>query len=138
MLNLIQKIYRLLFGRKVFYKFNRFIYSLSIRGMGILNYENHKISGEQSFLKEYISNLHNGIVFDVGANLGNYSKYVRKLNQNVDIYAFEPHPITFKKLEEAIVGYNIKILNVAIGSKTGKCNLYDYFNQDGFLSCINL
>ncbi len=51
MLNKILKFYRFIFARKIFYKLNKALYHLSLRGLGVLNYESHKISGETFFLK---------------------------------------------------------------------------------------
>ena len=42
--------------------------------------------------------MKNPIVFDVGANEGNYARLVRAYSKDAVIYCFEPHPATFKKL----------------------------------------
>lgn len=44
--NFIIKLYRFLFTRLIFYKFNRLLYHCSPSGLGILNYENQIVSGE--------------------------------------------------------------------------------------------
>jgi hypothetical protein len=46
------RLYSILFGRKVFYPFNRFLFKLSLRGLGIYNYENQRASGEKAFLEK--------------------------------------------------------------------------------------
>ncbi|MGQ3170136.1 MAG: FkbM family methyltransferase [Methylophilus sp.] len=124
-------IYRLLFSNKFFFKFNKLIYTLSLRGMGILNFESDKISGEDHFIKEYLSKVDDCIIFDVGANVGNYSKILRSYNLKARIYAFEPHPVTFQRLKENTGSLNIQTNNVAVGALAGSLKLYDYANEDG-------
>ena len=53
MLKLVYDLYRLLFARRFFYKFNKLLYNLSLRGLGVLNFESDKlsISGEDHFVK---------------------------------------------------------------------------------------
>lgn len=131
MLNFVFKFYRFLFARKIYYKLNLFLYTLSIRGLGILNYENEKISGEQEFIKKYVPKNKENVVFDVGANVGNYSKTIRKSSENACIYSFEPHPLTFRKLLENTKYLNIKVFNVGVGNKNGLLKLYDYADKDG-------
>jgi FkbM family methyltransferase len=75
--------------------------------------------------------MEKGIIFDIGANIGDYSKNLRKSNQQITIYAFEPHPITFKNLLINTTNLNINAFNVAIGSKKAILSLYDYADQDG-------
>jgi FkbM family methyltransferase len=70
-------------------------------------------------------------VLDVGANKGDFSKSLRRINKNIDIYSFEPHPVTFKKLSKNIEGLNITSLNLGVGGMPGTLSLYDYANQDG-------
>lgn len=53
-INLQDKIlylYAKLFANKKFIKFNKFLFQLSLRGMGVLNYQNNDISGEKYFIK---------------------------------------------------------------------------------------
>lgn len=136
MRELILNFYRFIFSRKVFYKFNTTLYYLSLRGLGINNYTDLKASGENFFIKNNIKKQADKyskyIVFDVGANQGNYTELLLKNINNIYVYAFEPHPITFKKLNERFITYNnIKLFNVALSDKIGDSNIYDYLNNDG-------
>lgn len=131
MLNAIYYLYAITFSRSYFYLLNKIIYHLSLRGLGILNYNSDKISGEVSFLKKYISQEQEGVVLDIGANTGSYSKRLRSINSNIDIFSFEPHPLTYNKLIKNLDHLNIKSLNLGVGSVAGTLNLYDYANQDG-------
>ena len=131
LLLLIFKIYRMIFVRKIFIKFNRILYHLSLNGIGILNFENSKISGENIFLKKYLKVKTVKTIFDIGANKGNYSKNIMELSPNVELYAFEPHPKTFKKLQEVADEFSFKAFNVGVGAGNETQKIYDYKYKDG-------
>ena len=127
---LISAVYGALFVRVFFYKFNKLLYGLSLRGMGMLNFETHHPSDEDHFISNEISNIGEGIIFDVGANNGLYSKKLRNDHPHVRIYAFEPHPKTYQNLVKNLDGLNINTLNVGVGSANGVLKLYDYVDKD--------
>lgn len=131
MVELICDLYAFIFSRKIFFKFNKFIYLLGLRGLGIYNYKSDKQSGEADFLKCHLANVKRGVVLDVGANVGSYAKGLRALNPDVPIYCFEPHPHTFNKLRSTVEYLEISSFNVGVGSANGVLNLYDYENDDG-------
>tara|TARA_B110000977_G_scaffold201487_1_gene296352 strand:+ start:3826 stop:4620 length:795 start_codon:yes stop_codon:yes gene_type:complete len=127
----IYKLYAHLFGRVIFIKLNRFLYHLSLRGLGILNYQNEYLTGEKTWLKKYLKDKKNPLIIDVGANVGNYSKMILSVNQGVKILAFEPHPITFKKLISNINSANFQAFNFGASHSKGNLKLYDYESNDG-------
>ena len=124
-------IYRAVFAREIFYKLNRLLYRCSLSGLGILNYESSKVSGEDVFLVKFLKGKGDVVVFDVGANIGSYTRAIHNASRNARIYAFEPHPATYKKLCENICDNNIELLNVAVGDAAGSLSLYDYELNDG-------
>lgn len=125
------KVYRFLFARRRFYRFNRLVYRLGLSGLGVLNYESDRVSGEAAFLKGYFRQRPGGVILDVGANIGNYSKAVLSLNPDARLYAFEPHPRTYEKLTENLRGRNFNAINVALGESDGVLSLYDRQERDG-------
>lgn len=131
MVNFAYRIYRAIFARNYFYKLNLFLYGLSLRGLGILNFESDKLSGEDHFINTFGVNFGKGIVFDVGANVGNYAKKLRRSISRAEIYCFEPHPVTFQKLRQYTAQLDVKLFNVGVGSAAGKLKLYDYADNDG-------
>lgn len=131
MLKLVYDLYRMLFARVVFYKFNKLLFNLSLRGLGVLNYESDRLSGEGYFIDHYVKKNKSGVVLDVGANVGGYSKSIRETNKNIEIYAFEPHPVTYQKLAINVMGLDIKTYNMGVGVKEGSLALYDYADKDG-------
>ena len=131
MAKLICDLYRVLFARKIFYKLNKLLYMLSLRGLGILNYETSRQTGEDYFIRHQLTGVADGVVLDVGGNVGNYARNIRSTNKNVHIYTFEPHPITYQKLIRNVEQLNIKTINVGVGSNNGILTLYDYASNDG-------
>lgn len=127
----IYKLYAHLFGRAVFLKLNRFLYHLSLRGLGILNYQNDYLTGEKIWLEKYLKDKINPVIIDVGANVGNYSKMIFMANQRAKILAFEPHPKTFNKLISNINSENFQAFNLGVSYLKGNLKLYDYGSNDG-------
>ena len=134
-MNIFYKIYQYIFSRPSYIKLNKFLFNLSIRGFGILNYETTYLSGENAWLKRRLRNITKPVVFDIGANVGNYIESIYSANSASIVYAFEPHPKNFKRLEEKISTIyqkdQILIINSAVGDTCGQLELYDYSEKDG-------
>lgn len=130
MFKLILSLFRLLFLRKRFYRFNRFLHDLALRGMGILNFESDKLSGEEWLLRTATRGRLR-VVLDIGANLGSYSAEVRANNEGARVFSFEPHPQTFTKLQESAGRYGFTAVNAAVGDESGSIELFDYADRDG-------
>jgi len=113
------------FACKALLDVNRKIFLSSLHGLGVLNYENFDISGENAFLCAYLCNINNPIVIDVGANKGDYSIACRKVQPDARIYALEPHPVSFKKLKKIAREKRIFAFNLGISTEVGKKILYD-------------
>jgi FkbM family methyltransferase len=127
----ILRIYRRLFARKVFRRLNLLLYHCSLRGLGVLNYESDASSGETRFLESWLSGRERRVVFDVGANVGNYSKEILRIDPAATVYAFEPHPKTFERLVSEVHSQNFHANNCGVGEEPGTLLLYDYASEDG-------
>ena len=68
----------------------------------------------------------NPVIFDVGANVGNYAKEIFSvLGQNVTLYCFEPSLKAFGLLKENLKNYqNAKLYNVGFGEENKNTVLY--------------
>jgi FkbM family methyltransferase len=117
--------------RKSFYAFNKALFFLSLKGMGIGNWETPEISGEKSFLQEFGAYFPDPLVLDIGANVGSYSNLVKRFAPGARIYAFEPHPLTFKKLSAAALDHGYHALNAACSDVSGRANLFDHKSELG-------
>lgn len=100
--------------------------SALINSQGIYNYNNMKLL--QYLLQE------GGTFFDVGANIGSYS-LVASEQPKASVFAFEPHPVTFRMLKENIElnrRDNVRSFNIALGDMDG-----DVFLTDDQGSAVN-
>lgn len=99
---------------------------LSYKDIGILNYKSSRISGEQFLLEKYLPSRiknPNPILFDVGANVGEYSIALSQI-KNSTVFAFEPNVDSIKVLKEKIHNKNIRAYNFGLSSRSGESNLY--------------
>jgi len=131
MLQTLIEAYVFLFARVRFEKLNKFLFRLSLGGLGMLNYKTSKVSGEKAFLKKLLTQK-SGVVIDVGANQGGYALEALSVNEGLKVYAFEPHPITFSSLAKNVSNRsNVVPINKGMSAKNGILQLYDYPNEDG-------
>jgi FkbM family methyltransferase len=68
------------------------------------------------------------VILDIGANIGNSSLFFASINSHAQIFAYEPHPVTFKRATENIQCNsfkNIKLVNIGLGEKKGTLKLYE-------------
>ena len=64
------------------------------------------------------------VVFDIGANSGEYSKQFLK-DQNISVYAFEPEPSAFQRLNLLSLDHvNLTPVNLALGRVPGILPLF--------------
>ena len=128
------KIWAFVFGRPIFRIFNYLMFQLSLRGMGIYNYSSHYLSGENWLIKKKIKKIGNQLViFDVGANNGDFTKLIIESGVSIAaIYAFEPHPNTFVRLEKNLASNNfVRPIQLALSSHKGNDFLYDRLDFKG-------
>ena len=104
---------------------------MGLKGMGILNYQSSYLSGEKHFINKLKRIQGNKIIFDVGANVGNYSKLILRNIKDVSIYAFEPNSISFKKLDKNISSKQVSKYNFGFSSHSGSSLMYDDKNNPG-------
>jgi FkbM family methyltransferase len=131
MKRLITQTCRAVLTRKALYQFNRFLFRMSLHGLGIQNWENDKLSGEDFFLRRLAKDWNNmalngPLILDVGAHIGDYSNKVKMLCPDAIIYAFEPHPRTFVRLQLEASRRNYAAINAGCSDKENRSQLYDY------------
>ena len=93
-------------------------------------------------------NLENAIVIDAGANIGHLSVLISKHRPDSQIYAFEPHPVTYRNMVKNIRlndCKNIIPLNFALSDKLGVVRFTDNYSDDqnrisidGSIECVSL
>lgn len=125
------KTFRFLFARPFMAPINRVMYILSLKGLGVLNYETQEISGESWFLDRIGKGEPNFTALDIGANEGVYSAALKKVAPFSTVFALEPHPHTFSRLLLKLEGLDCKAFNLAVSDSSGELILFDYENSQG-------
>ena len=127
------RTYRILFARKRWYPVNKLLFNLSLRGLGVLSDEwAPRYTGELPLLRTLAARWTRGpVVFDVGANVGEYARMVLEVAPTAAVYAFESHKRSFAKLQSAAERLGYAAFNVACGDREDTRTLYDYRDADG-------
>jgi FkbM family methyltransferase len=133
-LSVFESNYFKLFGKAKHGELNYRLFKTLIKCLGINNWENSHVSGEnwviKSLLKQYgFKNA--GIFFDVGANVGNYAKEVLASYPNTQGFLFEPHPASFNKLKSDSALNFVNKFNIALGERNEKLKFYDRADIEG-------
>lgn len=78
------------------------------------------------------------VIFDIGANTGIYSLVAKTINPNSKVYAFEPSPRNFKKLNRnnEINNFNIHSEQLAVSNETAEKIFYDQPNENQTTSSL--
>ena len=116
-------------GRKNFYPLYKRLYDLSLQGMNIGQGSGVSESGEFNAL-EYVKKHCAGsipVIFDVGANKGQYSRELHKFfhDGNIQIHCFEPGHHTFEILSQELgQEKNITLNNFGLSDEKSQSILY--------------
>jgi FkbM family methyltransferase len=87
-------------------------------------------SDEFSYLSKL--NMQNFVCFDIGSNIGYWSKYLLEISKVKEVHSFEPDEETFKFLKNNLNEYsNVRINKNAIGNISGYLKLYVDPNHSG-------
>jgi FkbM family methyltransferase len=123
--------FRKFFLHRCLYPVHKGLFRLSLHGMGILNYESAKFTGERNFLERILARSRHEpvVIFDVGANDGTYSTMVKAIAPNALVYAFEPHPRAHEALEAKGKVKGFFSINAACGNAEGTKKLFDYADR---------
>jgi FkbM family methyltransferase len=81
----------------------------------------------EHILKPYFEKVQDAVIFDVGANIGNYSLMLLNHIPGAGVYSFEPVKETFTQLENN-VGNKAKVFNIGFGDSKGHSTLYNSAN----------
>ncbi len=121
-----------LLGNKYLQPLFEFLFKVAIKGM---NYDRGHIaglSGEKNAIglaRRFFPNKEL-IIFDVGANTGQYSTMVKEcLSPPFQLYAFEPQRPAFEKLKSIMTGDNFHPCLIGLGSEPGKKVIH--YDRDG-------
>jgi FkbM family methyltransferase len=113
---------------------SRAIYDFALRCNGIaIDFPGrHELNiAEERFLRRAAPSLQRGVLLDVGANMGCYAAYLRKLAPDATIYAFEPHPATFARMSAQVSSCGVRPVRQALSDEAGITQLFDFEARDG-------
>ena len=99
-------------------------------------YENNnncemETNGELYVMKKFLPKSQT--VFDVGANIGDWSKLALEINPKLNIHCFEPSKYTYKKLKENI-GSKVNTNNSGLSSQNKTETLHIFEDGEGMNS----
>lgn len=127
--------YAVLFCHRFLVPFHKLLFHFALRGVGVYNSINFKVSGEHWFIHTYLPGLlkeiEKPIFFDVEANEGAFSVQLRKAFSDAEIIAVEPHPLTYGRVVGRLESLGGKVLNCALGNAESKLTLYDVADSSG-------
>jgi len=122
---------------------NKHIYQACYRYVNFYKNDNNgnpHSNGEFDFLRCYLSNKPELIIFDVGANIGEWTSFAHTLNSEAEIHCFEPCSNTFSVLEKTISTLStqkIKLNHFALGAKPGDLEILVYGETSALNSIYN-
>jgi FkbM family methyltransferase len=95
----------------------------TLRGDGI---DDMRRNGEQRLLRSALPSLGPApVLFDAGANAGNWSRWAASVAPAATIHAFEPHPTAHAELERATRNLpQVHRHRLALGAEPGTATLY--------------
>lgn len=139
MFTLIKKSFLYITGKRRYQRFFEELLELSLKGLHIGEGGSINSSGELYVLKGL--QKQQGIdskltIFDVGANIGNYSKMIKDIfKDKAKVFAFEPSKKTFQKLLQNTNHLsNITCFNFGFGNEETRLNLYSNKDESGLAS----
>lgn len=127
-------------GKEKYYKFWQRMYKASLRGMNVGNGGGLEYSGEKfvlQYLKDKIIQTKEPIMFDVGANVGDYTREFLKFFPNAQVHCFEPAHTTFKTLISNVKGANVTLNNFGMSDVCSESLLYSEGDNAGVASLYN-
>jgi len=101
----------------------------ALRGMLFSDPERN---GEYRFLRSYLSARM--VVFDVGANVGDYAQYILSLGRDVELHCFEPVAGTFATLRANLAKFSdarVNLNNFGLSNQVGEKEMFVYSENAG-------
>jgi len=96
------------------------------------NDANMYTNGEFRFLAEVLPRSR--VVFDVGANTGDWSRHALDVNSAIELHCFEPSPATYRLLIARRFPANVVCNNFGLGSVAGEARLLVFDDGSGLNS----
>jgi FkbM family methyltransferase len=91
------------------------------------NNSNPETNGEYIFLRKQLEGIGRqcaGIIFDVGANIGDWVSFALSVNPRGNFHCFEPGKTAYDKLAQRGLPGNVRLNNLGLGEKDETRELY--------------
>lgn len=96
----------------------------------------NELSGEYRVLR-ILAKSNPKVVFDVGANVGNWTKELKQYSPDSEVYSFEPVPQTFEKLCQNLKGMlKVKPKPFALSDREGSLK-FNFYPSNSYFSSIH-
>lgn len=128
------------YGKKGTYHFWNKLFCKSLKGMNMALPGDVYSSGEANVCKllKGLKGEGNKVLFDVGANKGDYTQMLMEFFPNASIHCFEPAQETFHMLKDHMGAYkNVILNNMALSDKSDTATLYYDKEGSGLASLYN-
>ncbi len=93
------------------------------------NNDRMQSNGELEFMRQALQGAH--VVFDVGANVGNWVRAALSINPEAEYHCFEPSAATYRALVNEALPSNVKTNNCGLGAKDGEAPLFVFDDGSG-------
>ena len=133
-MEILLDLYRRIFARTYFFRFNYLLLRFGLSGIGVLNYRNNRTSGELYLIDIFLPSViksNRPLLLDVGANVGHFSQLLLLRFPNSIIHCFEPHPNNFKHLQDNLSSPELVFHNVGLGDASTSKFLFDRKSENG-------
>ncbi|MFG2000496.1 FkbM family methyltransferase [Spirillospora sp. NPDC048911] len=109
---------------------------LAVMNMAETRFLHDEIFVDEVYLRGGIVLRENAVVFDVGANIGMYSLFIEARCPSARVYAFEPIPEVFAKLQENIGerGLTTRSFEYGLSDREQEVSFY-YYPDISIMSC---
>lgn len=129
MIRQLGDLYAWLLGWPLLAPLHKGLFYLSARAMGLQNFASEAVSGESRAAASCLAGKTSPVVFDVGANEGNWLSQVLRLAPDARLHAFEPQPALAERIRVRAPG--VFVTNAAVGERQDRLTLYDYADHPG-------
>ena len=121
--------YASLFARERFANLNKGLMYLGARGLGMKNFRTDLLSGEHQIISRFINPERPQVIFDVGANVGDWAADVLRKNPAHQVHLFEPQQRLAEQLRKRFP--NARVNACATSDARGELELFDYSEHGG-------
>jgi len=121
----MRSIVRKMYGRRLLQSFFCRLHRVALLGMNHGPSPVPSENGEKWFLRMLVKRYSGGVLFDVGANIGDYSELLVGCQfPSEQIHSFEPSSVSYAQLVANARLAGIHKNNIALGSRSGESTLF--------------